>query len=79
MDGPRAPPSVSFDRLSRYSSANAETKGNILQVVCTLLNGNFSLRDVTKYPLIFGRPICATDPPPPDSAAPAETAEGPAQ
>jgi hypothetical protein len=38
-------------------------KGNILQVVWVSLEG------VTEYPLTFDRPICATDPPPPDLAA----------
>jgi WD40 repeat protein len=44
-------------------------KGNILQVACAYLRMHedpVSLDGVTEYPLTFDRPICVTDPPPPD-------------
>ena len=64
---------ASADKTARVWDVSTIPKGNILQVACKLLNGNFSLEDVTDYPLTFDRPICATDPPPPDLAAGATT------
>ena len=60
---------ASDDGTARLWDVSTIPKGNILQVACKLLNGNFSLDGVTAYPLTFDRPICATDPPPPDLTA----------
>jgi len=56
----------SDDGTARIWDVSTIPKGNILHVACKLLNGNTSLEGVTEYPLTFDRPICATDPPPPD-------------
>jgi WD40 repeat protein len=65
---------ASDDKTARVWDVSGVPKGNILQVACGLLNGNFDLRGVTAYALAFDSPICATDPPPPylgvDPAAP---------
>jgi WD40 repeat protein len=60
---------ASDDNTARLWDVSTIPKGNILQVACKLLNGNFNLEGVTSYPLTFDRPICATDPPPPDLMA----------
>ena len=57
---------ASWDNTARVWEIGGMPKGHILQVACKLLNGNFSLNGVTTYPLVFDRPICAIDPPPPD-------------
>jgi WD40 repeat protein len=69
---------ASEDRTARVWDVSTIPKGNILQVACALLRMHedpVSLDGVTDYPLTFDRPICVTDPPPPDlmaeSAAPA--------
>jgi hypothetical protein len=46
-------------------------KANILEEACTQLKmhdapGPVDLGGVTQYPLTFDRPICVTNPPPPD-------------
>ena len=60
---------ASDDKTARVWDVSGVPKGNILQVACELLNGNFDLGGVTAYALAFDSPICATDPPPPDLAA----------
>jgi hypothetical protein len=60
---------ASDDNTARLWDVSTIPKGNILQVACKLLNGNFNLEGVTSYPLTFDRPICATDPPPSDLMA----------
>jgi WD40 repeat protein len=60
---------ASEDKTARVWAVGAIPKGNILQVACALLRMRedpVSLEGVTEYPLTFDRPICATDPPPPD-------------
>jgi WD40 repeat protein len=70
---------ASDDETVRIWDVSSIPKGNILQVACKLLNGNYSLEGVTDYRQPFDRPICATDPPPPDliagPAAPATAAK----
>ena len=63
---------ASEDKTARVWDVSAIPKGNILQVACALLRLHedpVSLEGVTEYPLTFDRPICATDPPPPDPPA----------
>jgi WD40 repeat protein len=60
---------ASLDETARVWDIGAIPAGNILQAACKLLNGNLALDGVTQYRLAFDRPICATDPPPPDLAA----------
>jgi WD40 repeat protein len=60
---------ASNDKTARVWDVGGIPKGDVLQVACKLLNGNFSLKGVTAYPLTFDRPICAVDPPPPDLIA----------
>jgi hypothetical protein len=60
---------ASLDETARVWDVGVIPAGNILQAACRLLNNNFSLDGVTQYRLSFDRPICATDPPPPDLAA----------
>jgi WD40 repeat protein len=57
---------ASSDKTSRVWDVSTIPTGNILQVTCKLLNQNFGLDGVTDFPLTFNRPICASDPPPPD-------------
>jgi WD40 repeat protein len=70
---------ASDDETVRIWDVSSIPKGNILQVACKLLNGNYSLDGVTDYQQPFDRPICANDPPPPDliagPAAPATAAK----
>ena len=69
-----------MDKTARIWDVSAIPKGNILQVACALLRLHekpVSLEGVTKYPLTFDRPICATDPPPPDLPAEAAAAKPP--
>jgi len=72
---------ASFDNTTRIWDVSAIPKGNILQVTCTLLRLHedpVTLDGVTDYPLAFDRPICLTDPPPPDHVAePAAAKAGP--
>jgi WD40 repeat protein len=70
LDGTRVV-TASEDGTARVWDVSAIPKGNILQVVCALLRMRedpVSLGGVTQYPLKFDRPICVTDPPPPDFA-----------
>ena len=60
---------ASQDKTARVWDVSTIPKGNVRQVACQLLNNNFGLDGVTAYPLTFDRPICATDPPPPDLTA----------
>jgi hypothetical protein len=63
---------ASDDETARVWDVSAIPKGNILQVACALLRLHedpVSLDGVTEYPLTFDRPICVTDPPPPDPMA----------
>jgi WD40 repeat protein len=65
---------ASNDMTARVWDVSAIPKGNILQVACALLRLHedpVSLDGVTDYPLTFDRPICVTDPPPPDLMEPA--------
>jgi WD40 repeat protein len=71
---------ASEDGTARLWDVSAIPNGNILQVACAYLRMRedpVSLDGVTDYPLTFDRPIrpiCATDPPPPDlMAEPAPT------
>jgi WD40 repeat protein len=60
---------ASKDRTARVWDISAIPKGNIVQVACAYLRMHeepVSLDGVTNYPLAFDRPICLTDPPPPD-------------
>ena len=62
---------VSRDQYARIWDVGTSPKGNILQVACAYLRmhdapGPVTLDGVTEYPLTFDRPICVTDPPPPD-------------
>ena len=60
---------VSFDGTARLWDALTIPNGNIVQLACALLRlreDPVTLEGVTEYPLTFDRPICATDPPPPD-------------
>ncbi|MBV8439967.1 MAG: hypothetical protein JO312_05270, partial [Hyphomicrobiales bacterium] len=60
---------TSRDQTARLWDVSSIPKGNILQVACALLRMHedpVSLDGVTDYPLTFDRPICVTDPPPPD-------------
>ena len=63
------------DKTARLWDVSTIPKGNILQVACALLRlheNPVSLEGVTEYPLTFDRPICVTDPPPPDPLGEAE-------
>jgi WD40 repeat protein len=63
---------ASFDGTARLWDALTIPQGNILQLACALLRlreDPVSLEGVTDYPLTFDRPICVTDPPPPDLMA----------
>ena len=69
---------ASADETARVWDLSTIAKGNILEVACALLRMHenpVSLEGVTDYPLTFDRPICVTDPPPPDplGAAAAKT------
>ena len=67
---------ASHDSTARLWDVSTIPKGNILQVACALLRlreDPVTLDGVTDYPLTFDRPICATDPPPPDPLGEAET------
>jgi WD40 repeat protein len=60
---------ASSDNTARIWDVSTIPKGNILQVACAYLRMHedpVSLDGVTEYPLTFDRPICVTDPPPPD-------------
>jgi hypothetical protein len=60
---------ASHDGTARLWDISTIPKGNILQVACAYLRMHedpVSLEGVTDYPLTFDRPICVTDPPPPD-------------
>ncbi|MBV8105584.1 MAG: TIR domain-containing protein [Hyphomicrobiales bacterium] len=60
---------ASDDKTARVWDVSTIPSGNILQVACALLKMHedpVSLDGVTDYPLTFDRPICVTDPPPPD-------------
>jgi WD40 repeat protein len=57
---------ASEDRTARVWDVSTIPDGHILQIACKLLAGNFGLDGVTGYPLTLDRPICASDPPPPD-------------
>jgi WD40 repeat protein len=60
---------TSSDYTARVWDVSAIPPGNILQVACAYLRMHenpVSLVGVTEYPLTFDRPICVTDPPPPD-------------
>jgi WD40 repeat protein len=60
---------ASEDRTARIWDVSTIPRGNILQVACALLRMHedpVSLDGATDYPLTFDRPICVTDPPPPD-------------
>ena len=64
--------SASHDGTALLWDVSTIPKGNILQVACALLRlreDPVTLDGVTDYPLTFDRPICATDPPPPDLVA----------
>jgi WD40 repeat protein len=67
---------ASWDNTARVWDIGALPKGHILQVACKLLNGDFSLNGITTYPLVFDRPICAIDPPPPDLSEEASAPKG---
>ncbi|HKN26897.1 MAG TPA: TIR domain-containing protein [Roseiarcus sp.] len=63
---------ASDDGTARVWDVSTIPGGNILQVACAFLRMHedpVSLEGVTDYPLTFDRPICATDPPPPDLMA----------
>ncbi len=63
---------ASRDDTARVWDVSTIPKGNILQVACALLKlheNPVGLEGVTEYPLTFDRPICVTDPPPPDFSA----------
>jgi WD40 repeat protein len=60
---------ASNDKTARVWDVGGIPNGDVLEIACKLLNGNFSLDGVTDYPLTFDRPICVTDPPPPDLLA----------
>jgi WD40 repeat protein len=69
---------ASLDNAARVWDVSAIPKGDILEVACMLLRMHHdpvSLEGVTDYPLTFDRPICVTDPPPPDLLAEAEAKE----
>ena len=70
---------ASADKTARVWDVSRIPKGNILQVACALLKlreDPVTLDGVTEYPLTFDRPICVSDPPPPDfSAEPAAPAD----
>jgi WD40 repeat protein len=62
---------VSRDQYARIWDVSTIPKGNILQVACAYLRmhdapGPVALDGATEYPKTFDRPICVTDPPPPD-------------
>jgi WD40 repeat protein len=60
---------ASADKAVRVWDVSTIPKGDILQVACSLLRMHEDpviLEGVTAYPLTFDRPICVTDPPPPD-------------
>jgi WD40 repeat protein len=60
---------ASDDGTARIWDVSGIPKGNILQVACAYLRMHekpVSLEGVTDYPFTFDRPICETDPPPPD-------------
>jgi WD40 repeat protein len=63
---------ASEDWTPRVWDVGAMRKRNILQVAWALLRlreDPVSLEGVAAYPLTFDRPICVTDPPPPDPMA----------
>ena len=73
---------ASSDNTARIWDVRAIPPGNILQVACAYLRmhdgpGPVSLEGVTQYPLTFDRPICVTDPPPPDPETVAPKASAP--
>ena len=64
------------DKTARVWDVSDIPPGDILQVACADLKahdspGPVSLDNVTDSPLTLDRPICETDPPPPDQQAPA--------
>jgi len=70
-DGTRAV-TASNESTARIWNVSTIAQGNTLQVACALLRLHedpVSLDGVTAYPLKLDRPICATDPPPPDLMA----------
>ena len=71
---------ASDDKTARVWDVSGIPKGNILQVACALLRlreDPVSFEGVTEYPLTFDRPICLTDPPPPDLMAEPAAAKPP--
>ena len=60
---------ASDDETVRIWDASSIPKGDILQVACKLLNGNYSLDGVMDDRQPIDRPICATHPPPRDLMA----------
>ena len=71
---------ASHDWTARVWNVSSIPPGNILQVACAYVRVHedpIRLDNVTGYPLTFDRPICVTDPPPPDLAgAPEQTSAG---
>jgi WD40 repeat protein len=70
---------ASSDNTARIWDVSTIPKGNILQVACAYLRMHedpVTLDGVTEYPLTFDRPICVTDPPPPDLLAMSSEPDG---